>query len=120
MSECSGASELEAPGPLPTCGSGFLLLSISTPGCCSALLLRRPCFWCVLDPHISFFKERSVHKRPRGDQFPEFIQLLLLALGLLRVAHDLFPGTQQVRQADLSGTRAEDGDAHGERKRADS
>lgn len=76
---------------------------------------------CVGSPHIFFFfKERSVHKRLRGDQFPEFIQFLHLALGLLWVAHNLFPGTQQVRQADLSGSRAEDGDAHGERKRADS
>lgn len=46
--------------------------------------------------------------------------LLHLALGLLWVAQDLLPGIQQVRQADLSGTRAEDGDAHRERKRADS
>lgn len=46
--------------------------------------------------------------------------LLHLAFRFLWVAPDQFPRTQQVLQADLSGTRAEDGDAHGERKRADS
>lgn len=67
-----------------------------------------------------FFKGRSVHKRPQGDRFPEFILLLQLALGLLWVAKDLIPRPQQVLQAGLLGTHAEDGNAHGERKRTES
>lgn len=73
----------------------------------------------MLGPQIFFFKGGSVHKRPQGDRFPEFILLLQLALGLLWVAKDLIP-RQQVLQAGLLGTHAEDGNAHGERKRTES
>lgn len=72
MSECSGTSSSPLAGL-------FLLLSFSKPGCCSSatLDLCRPVpsmCWGI------FFKGRRVHKIPRGDQFPQYIMLLHLAL----------------------------------------
>lgn len=97
MSECSGASSSPLSGL-------FLLLSISKPGCCSSgtLDLSRPCSYHGLG--YLFFKGVCI-KDLEETNSPSTSCSYFLPFSLLWVAYDLFPGTQQVRQADLSCRR---------------